>query len=347
MKKIVSTIISLVILSTFCLFGVAESQTTTIKVSNYFPVTAEQSKMCEEFIKSIEASGKGKVKFSYFGGGTLNTAPKMMDGVIQGITDIGLSNLAYTPGRFPISDVLNLPLGFPNAWVATQVANDFVEKFKPKDWDKVHLIALHSCGPKFILTRKKAITRLEDFKGVTLRGYGYEADLIRALGGTPRGISMPDTYDALLKGVVEGATMTLESLKQWRMAEVTKHVTECSEIGKVEVFYLIMNKNKWNSLPADVKQLFNEYPFRNKFAEVWYRIDQEGKDYGEKKGVKFYSIPKDELPKWQSAAQQVVENYVKNTVSAGYKEKDVREWISFIKQRITYWEKKQKESGKN
>jgi len=108
-----------------------------------------------------------------------------------------------------------------------------------------------------------------------------------------------------------------------------------------------MNKNKWNSLPADVKQLFNEYPFRNKFAEVWYRIDQEGKDYGEKKGVKFYSIPKDELPKWQSAAQQVVENYVKNTVSAGYKEKEVREWISFIKQRITYWEKKQKESGKN
>lgn len=315
--------------------------TVEIKVSNYFPITAAQSKICEEFIKSIEEQAKGKVKFSYFGGGSLLTATRMVDGVLQGISDIGLSNLAYTPGRFPVSDVLNLPLGFPNAWVATRVANDFYRKYRPKEWDNLHILTLHTCGPKFILTRKKPILKLEDFKGVTLRGYGYEADLISALGGTPRAVPMPETYDALMKGVVDGATMPLESLKQWRLAEVIKHVTECWEIGKVETFYLIMNKASFDKLPPDVKKLFNEYPFEERFAEMWLKVDEEGKRYGTEKGVKFYSVPKDELPRWQAAAGQVNEKFVKSMTSAGYNEREVREWIRFIKERIDFWKKRQ------
>ncbi|MDW8003034.1 MAG: TRAP transporter substrate-binding protein [Deltaproteobacteria bacterium] len=325
---------------TLGLLSLAHAQVIELKFSNYFPVTAAQSKICEDFIKAIEEKSKGKVKFSYFGAGTLLTATKMVDGVIEGISDIGLSHIAYTPGRFPVTDVLNLPLGFPNALVGTRVANDFYRKYKPREWERLHVLALHTCGPKFIFSRKKPVLRLEDFKGLSLRGYGYEAELISALGATPRAIPMPETYDALLKGVVDGATMPLEALKFWRLAEVIKYVTECPEVGKVETFYLIMNAKTWEGLPLEIKKIFEETPFEESLAKMWHEIDSIGKNYGVEKGVSFYNVPKDEVTRWVRAGDTVVEKYVRTMVSSGYQEKDVREWIKFVKERIDYWSKR-------
>ena len=91
---------------------------TELKFCNYFPIPAAQSKIGEAFIKDLEAQSKGQLKITYFPAGTLLTAPKMYDGVVEGIADIGLSNIGYTFGRFRMTEVLDLPLGFPNAWVA-------------------------------------------------------------------------------------------------------------------------------------------------------------------------------------------------------------------------------------
>jgi len=320
-----------------------QAKTLELKFSNYFPAPAAQSKICEEFIRDIEKESAGRIKFRYFPSGTLLTATRMFDGVVEGISDIGLSNIAYTPGRFPVTDILNLPLGFPNAWVANHVVNDFFRRYKPREWEKVHVICLHACGPKFILTKNKPILKLEDFKGLQLRGYGYEADLISALGGIPRSIAMPEIYDAILKGVVEGATLPVEVLKNWRLADVIKYVTECWQIGKVETFYLVMNKDSWNDLPVQLRKVFEEYPFEEKFAQMWYGNDVRGKKYGiEKKGVRFLSLTEDEVPRWQKRANRVVERYVKKMVEKGYSETEVREWLEFIKDRIDYWSRQQR-----
>ncbi len=103
-----------------------------MKFCNYFPAPSRQSKICEEFIKDLEARSEGQVKIRFFPAGTLLTAPKMYDGVVEGIADIGFSNIGYTFGRFRMTEALDLPLGFPNAWVANHVANDFLRGFKPK-----------------------------------------------------------------------------------------------------------------------------------------------------------------------------------------------------------------------
>lgn len=71
-----------------------------LKFCNYFPVPARQSKICEEFVKDLEARSGGQLKIRFFPAGTLLTAPKMYDGVVEGIADIGFSNIGYTFGRF-------------------------------------------------------------------------------------------------------------------------------------------------------------------------------------------------------------------------------------------------------
>ncbi len=316
-----------------------------LKFCNYFPVPARQTKICEEFIKDLEARSGGQLKIRFFPAGTLLTAPKIYDGVVEGIADIGFSNISYTFGRFRVTEALDLPLGFPNAWVANHVANDFFREFKPKEWDKIHMLSMHTSPVNVVLTATKPVNKLEDLKGMTVRGQGFIAEVVSALGATPRAIPMPEAYEAMQKRVFEGLMIPMETLRAFRLAEVSKYATECWPIGQVYTFYLIMNKDSWNKLPANIQKIINEYPFEEKLANMWNEIDIDGKNYGKEKGLQFIELPGEEMIKWKKAVEPVLDKYVKSMVAAGYKEKEVRELINYVRMRIEHWTKKQKELG--
>jgi len=316
-----------------------------LKFCNYFPVPARQSKICEEFIKDLEARSGGELKIRFFPAGTLLTAPKMYDGVVEGIADIGFSNIGYTFGRFRMTEALDLPLGFPNAWVANHVANDFFRQFKPKEWDKIHMLSMHTSPVNVVLSATKPVYKMEDLKGMTLRGLGFIAEVVSALGGTPRPIPTPEAYEAIQKRVIDGLMLPMETMRAFRYAEVAKYVTECWPIGQVYTFYMVMNKDTWNKLPPNIQKILNEYPFEEKFAAMWNEIDIDGKKYGMEKGLKFIELPPEEIAKWKKAVEPVIDKYVKSMVAAGYQEKETRELINYARMRIEYWTKKQKESG--
>jgi len=339
-KSILIALMVMGILVPSIVFGAIE-----LKFCNYFPVPARHSKICEEFIKDLEARSGGQLKIRYFPAGTLLTAPKMYDGVVEGIADIGFSNIGYTFGRFRMTEALDLPLGFPNAWVANHVANDFIREFKPKEWDKIHMLSMHTSPVNVILSATKPVNKIEDLKGMTLRGLGFIAEVVTALGGTPRPIPTPEAYEAIQKRVIDGLMIPMETMRAFRYAEVAKYVTECWPIGQVYTFYMIMNKDTWNKLPPAIQKIFNEYPFEEKLAAMWNEIDIDGKNYGKEKGLQFIELPAGEMVKWKKAVEPVLDTYVKKMVSAGYKEKETRELINYARMRIEYWTKKQKESG--
>jgi TRAP-type C4-dicarboxylate transport system substrate-binding protein len=316
-----------------------------LKFCNYFPVPAQQSKICEEFIKDLEARSGGELKIRFFPAGTLLTAPKMYDGVVEGIADIGFSNIGYTFGRFRMTEVLDLPVGFPNAWVANRVANDFYRNFKPKEWDKIHMLSMHTSPVNVVLSATKPVNKMEDLKGMTLRGLGFIAEVVSALGGTPRPIPTPEAYEAIQKRVIDGLMIPMETMRAFRYAEVAKYVTECWPIGQVYTFYMVMNKDVWNRLPPNIQKILNEYPFEEKLAAMWNGADIDGKQYGKEKGLQFIELPREEITKWKKAVEPVLEKYVKSMVAAGYREKETRELINYARMRIEYWTKKQEESG--
>ena len=316
-----------------------------LKFCNYFPIPSQQSKIGEEFIKDLEARSGGQLKIRYFPAGTLLTAPKMYDGVVEGIADIGLSNIGYTFGRFRMTEVLDLPVGFPNAWVANHVANDFFKQFRPKEWDKIHMLSMHTSPVNVVLSATKPVNKMEDLRGMTLRGLGFIAEVVTALGGTPRPIPTPEAYEAMQKRVIDGLMIPMETMRAFRYAEVAKYVTECWPIGQVYTFYLVMNKDTWNKLSPDLQKIFNEYPFEEKFAAMWNGVDIDGKKYGAEKGLKFIELPRDEISKWKKAVEPVLDKYVKSMVSAGFDEKETRELLNYARMRTEYWTKKQAESG--
>ena len=122
-------------------------------------------KYCEE----VNKKAGGKVEVTSFPGGTLLSATKMAAGVATGIADIGFSHCSYSRGRFPVMEIMELPLGFPSSWVATHVANDFYNKFKPKEWDTYHDVLLFTTSPvNVIQTVSKPVKALEDLKGMKI-----------------------------------------------------------------------------------------------------------------------------------------------------------------------------------
>jgi TRAP-type C4-dicarboxylate transport system substrate-binding protein len=318
-----------------------------LKAANYLPVTHPMSQLSGWFCDEVKKRTNGQVEITYYPGGTLLNPVKMYDGVLTGITDLGFSHIQYTRGRFPVMEVFDLPLGFPSGWVDTRVATDFFNKYTPKEWDDVHVLYVSPSGPIILQTVSKPVKTLEDVKGIKIRAVGQMADIIQALGGVPVPLQMPDVYDSLLRGVIEGVTVDLSTLKYWKFAEVTKYVAADWQIGTAITFYWVISKKKWDTLSPDIQKVFTEVASeaRDKQAALWDSMDIEGRDLFTSKGGQMINLSDAEAERWKKAVEPVIGSYKKQMVSKGYSEAEVDGWIKYVKERIAYWHKEQKTRG--
>jgi len=313
-----------------------------LKVANYFPPPANQSKVLEDFCRELEKRTGGQVKVDYYAGGSLLKSTAMFEGVVNGIADIGYSHVYYTAGRMPVTETSGLPFGYPSAWVGSHALNDFYQEFKPKEFDKVRVLWMNISTPSAIAT-KKPVRKLEDLKGLTIRAPGLSGDIMKALGGTPAPTPMMEVYDAISKGVIDGEASNFETLVSFKFAEVVKYSTSIWQITYPFPFYCVMNKNSYKKLPPDIRTIFDTLvgEYKERFILMWNSVDFNGKAFGMKKGVEFIDLPPSELPKWRAAVKPVIEGYVKKMVDKGFSEAEVRGWIKFLRERIDYWTKRQ------
>ena len=266
----------------------------------------------------------------------------MIKGIENGIADLGLAHIQYTAGRMPVSEVNDLPHGFPSVWVSTQVVNDFYNKYKPEEWSKVKPLILFTNSPSILIT-DKPVTKVEDLKGMTIRAPGPIGEVIRALGGTPAPTPIVETYDAIAKGVVNGAFVSPEAVRTFRFAEVAKNITMSWNVGSSYTFFVVMNKDKYEGLPAEVKEVLNQLAgqYKERMPLMWNSIDLGGLSYAKEKNVSIIDLSDQESDRWMKLAIPVIDNYIKKMVGKGYEESEIREWLSFIKERSEYWSKKQ------
>jgi TRAP-type C4-dicarboxylate transport system substrate-binding protein len=318
------------------------ADTISIKIANFFPPPSKQSKITEEFGKDLEKRSGGRIKVQYFAGGSLLKAPAIYKGIESGITDIGYAHVYYTPGRFPVSEGIGLPLGTPSAVVGAHVAWDFYQQFKPKEWDNVKLLALHGNAPSMIIS-KKPVEKLDDLKGLKIRAPGVPGEIIKALGGAPTPTPMMEVYDSLAKGVNEGVYAPYETLRTFRFGEVCKYVTAAWQTGNPFPFFLAMNKRKYNSLPEDLKVVVDTLSgeYQERYSLMWNEIEFAGKAFGASKGVTYFELSDQEAARWQKAVEPVIANYIKTMTGKGFSEAEVKGWVDFMKERINYWTAKQ------
>jgi len=321
----------------------APGEVIELKVANYFGAPASQSILLDEFCQELENRTDGRIKVDYFAGGSLLGPTAMFDGVLDGVADIGYSHVYYTPGRMPVTEVIGLPLGYPTAWVSSQVINDFYMEYKPAEFDGVVVLFMNTSPPSAIATKNVPIRKLEDLRGLTIRAPGLAGEVMKALGGTPAPNPMPEVFDAIAKGTLDGESSNFETLKAFNFAQVVNYTTSIWQITHPYPFYLIMNKDSYAKLPPDIKEIFDNLvgEYKERFILMWNSIDFVGKAAGIAEGVEFIELSDAEVAKFKAAVEPVIDDYKAAMVEKGYDAAEVNGWIQFIKDRIEYWTAKQ------
>jgi len=245
--------------------------------SVFFPPTHVQAKLASEWADEIGKRTAGQVKITVFAGGALTKADQCYQGVVDGVSDIGMSAFAYTRGRFPLLEGLDLPVGYPDGVSATRIANALTMKFSPAETRDVKLLYVHAHGPG-VLATKKPVAKLEDLKNLKVRATGFCAKIVESLGGSPVSMPQGETYEALQKGVVDATFCPVETLKGWKQGEVISCVTDSRCVGYTTAFYVVMNKSTWESLSPEIRKTIETVSAEwvIKHGQAWNDADAEG-----------------------------------------------------------------------
>jgi TRAP-type C4-dicarboxylate transport system substrate-binding protein len=305
-----------------------------LSYSNFFPPGHVQSQLAQQWCDEVEKRTQGQVVVEYYPGQTLTKAKQNYDGVVSGISDIGLCLFAYTRGRFPLMEAVDLPLGYKSGAAATKVVNDVYQKFDPKELQDTKVMYLHAHGAGLLHTNGKAVRTMEDFKGMKLRGHGTSAQVISALGGTAVSLPMPELYQSLQKGIVQGALYPLETNKGWRMGEVVDYVTMSQAIAYTSSFYVVMNKDKWEKIPADLQKIIGQInqEWIPKHGLAWDESDKIGLDYFLSLGHEVITLSDDEAARWKTTIEPVIDGYIEKMNKNGFDGKGI---VDFVKASLT------------
>ena len=314
MRKV--AVVSVFVVALCLLFGCSGSddgQVIKLSYSVFFPPTHIQCQTAEAWADEVESRSNGAVEITVYSGGTLTKAPQVYEGVVNGISDIGMSCYAYTRGRFPLLEALDLPVGYPNGLTATRTANAIIQKYQPEEIADVHTLYVHAHGPG-IIASKKEVKQLEDLQGLKVRATGLSSKIVQNLGAAPIGMSQPETYEALQKGVVDATLCPIETLKGWKQGEVINFVTNSQAIGYTTSMFVVMNKDKWASLPKNIQKIFTEVSqdFIDKHGEAWDQADAEGLAFVNELGKTIIPLPDTEASRWKQAVQPLLDEYVQN-----------------------------------
>jgi TRAP-type C4-dicarboxylate transport system substrate-binding protein len=217
------------------------------------PNTRVLEAIAEDLKEATKGEVTGEITFK-----ALGNPEDYYDAVSRGLCDIAYVGLPYTPGRFLISEVLGLPIHFPNNEVTTKAHYQLWKRgYLDKQFSDVHPLCVGSTSPFNFLWGKDPVTTLAGIKGKKIRCPGGPwTAMTEAIGGVPVSVSAPESYMALQKGTIDGILQTWPAVPVFKLNEVCKFVTEINLCGFT--FVVAMNKDSYKDLPPEAKAVLDK-----------------------------------------------------------------------------------------
>ncbi|MCC0034080.1 MAG: TRAP transporter substrate-binding protein [Hoeflea sp.] len=294
------------------------AQEVTLRLHQFLPPVATVPKhILKPWGDRLAELSGGRIKIEHFDGMSLGGRPSdLMDQARDGVVDMSMTVVGYTPGRFPRTEVFELPFMMTNP-IATSLAYwEMVDTdFQSNEYKDLKVLGAWVHGPGVIHT-KDPVNTLEDMKGKTLRGPTRVInDMLSELGAEPVGMPLPAIPEALSKGVINGTVIPWEVTPSIRLTELVKNHTE---FGGPEALYtativLVMNKAKYDALPDDLRAILDAESgakLSSFAAEVMEAYDKPGRDIAVKAGNNIIELDEAEVARWKEAAQPVINRWV-------------------------------------
>jgi TRAP-type C4-dicarboxylate transport system substrate-binding protein len=271
------------------------------------------------FAKELERRSNGRVKMTFYPSEALGKAKDHYNMAVTGIADISMVIMGYNPGRFPQAEVLELPIAWPSAKVASRVAAEIYERYLKKEFSDVHLIAIFTTDPSHVMTTKRPVKGLSDMSGLRLRtGNPRMVEMMRAWSASPINITIFDTYDALQKGMLDGVWTNYSALGDFKLHEQLNHYTTVG--AGTAVGMGVMSLKAWNNLPPDVQKIFDELGGARQSAimgEVFDKMARSSLDEATKRGGKLYTLSASERAAFMAKTKPIVDTWIANAEKKG------------------------------
>lgn len=333
MKKVVKLLTALAIASMAFASQAADApkKVYKLKFAHHNPPTSYlATKGFDPWVKAIESRTNGQVKFEVYPSQTLSKTTDVYDNTINGIVDIGWSFVAFYPSRFPLTEVINLPmLGIDSAALGSKVIWDLYANspYLKKEFADVKVLTLHTHDPNPIISKKPIVTAA-DLAGKKLRtGGGPINPFLQAMNASPILMGSTDTYQAAEKGVIDGAVLVMEAIQMQSLQEVWKEVLDANVNSGV--FFLVMSKKVWDGLPPDVQKVIEEES-GDKASQLFAKAFDETKslcaaDIVKAKGT-VRPMEAAEITKWEEIAKPIWTKWAADLEAKGQPAKAVLEY---------------------
>ena len=297
----------------------AHAAEVTLRLHHFLPPVASVPKhMLEPWAKRVADGTGGRLKIELYPSMQLGgTPPQLYDQAKDGVADIVWTLPGYTAGRFPSTEVFELPfVAARSARINARAAQEFAEEHLKEETKDVKLLCFW-CHDHGLIHAKRQVKTMDDLKGLKLRfPTRLAGEGLKALGASPIGMPVPQVPESLAQGVIDGAVIPWEVVPSIKVHELVKYHTEIpgSPTFYTATFMLAMNRPKYESLPDDLRKVLDEQSGMALATEAGKMFDDIGAQISEmvkKRGNTISAISEDEKARWIQATKPVVENWIK------------------------------------
>jgi TRAP-type C4-dicarboxylate transport system substrate-binding protein len=275
--------------------------------------------------EEIKKDTGGRVEITYFNPNTLNPEPETYAATVKGTVDIAGNGLNRPTGKFPLSTVMDLPMMATSATAAGLSSWDLYNAFEPiRNELKEVKVLFEWAGVLLELHTTKPVNSLDELRGMKIIAWSsLWLEMLKHLGASPIQISAGDAYMALQRGMADGVLVGIANVRPTKIYEATRYTT-IIDLGTGS-FWAAMNLKRWNSLPDDIKKVFEEKSGQAMSIRCGKALDESvQKDIAwlKENGHSFIELPREELDRWVNAVRPMHENWIKQMKDKGLPQVD-------------------------
>lgn len=307
-----------------------------LTVSHFLPSNHPiQNNILKVYLDELEEQTDGRITSEIYSAGALGDPGSQYDMAVTGTADIALSVHGFTPGRFPIVSIVELPFLAETAQESSNILWTLYEEFpelqdEHKDTTPLWLFTV---DPAQLISAKKKIEKPEDLKGLRVRTPSPLGNqIVEALGGTPVSMPMGEVYDSLQKGVVDVAMVPISEAKDYNLHEVVKYITYGN--FSVTPFFSVMNSDTFASFSEEDQKLMKELGGR-KMVEVvgqsTRKASEDGRKMAEDNGVEIIELSGNTLDAWKEALAPISEKWVSDMEAKGIPGQKIMDRVQELK----------------
>ena len=309
---------------TLGLAGSAFAQEVTLRLHQFLPAQAGvPSQILDVWADNVEEASGGRIAIERYPAMSLGgTPPELIDQAIDGVADVVWTVVGYTPGRFPRTEVFELPFFVDDARAASSAYWQMYEThMADADFANVKILGTWVHGPGMIHADTEIRTP-DDMAGLKIRGASRMVNmLLEQLGAEPVGMPVPAVPEAISKGVIDGTTIPWEVTTALRIAELVDNHTEFEGLALYNVtFVLAMNQARYDSLPDDLKQVIDDnsgLEFSIFAGDVMTQMDGPARQVAVDAGNTIVTLSEADAQVWRDAAAPIYDAWVAEMAEKG------------------------------